>query len=186
MKNTIVVIILILVFVGILVFANTFIKNYPIYFEITENKSGENMNDSSWEYKGGMIGNEQDIQPKEEDVELDEMEENNKVEEKKEVEILKLTNENFEEKVLKNEGTVLIDFYADWCGPCKLMAPIVEQIATENPEIKVGKINIDEEESLAIQYRVMSIPTFMVVKNGEVVNKVVGAVPKSELENLIK
>lgn len=161
MKNTIVVFALIFIFVGILVFANTVLRNYSVDFEFVDGNSGEKIEISN-----------------------DNKENNLKEEEK--MEILKVTSENFEEEVLKNEGTVLIDFYADWCGPCKMMAPVVEKIAEENPNLKVVKVNIDEEEALAIQYRVMSIPTFVILKNGEVVNKVVGAMAKSELESLVK
>lgn len=165
MKNTIAVIALIFIFVGVLVFANTFVKNYPIHFEIdgVDSTGKIEVSDNIEENNG----------------------KNNKKEEEK-MEILKVTNENFEEEVLKNEGTVLIDFYADWCGPCKMMVPVVEKIAEENPDLKVVKVNIDEEESLAIQYRVMSIPTFLVMKNGEVVNKVVGAGDKMTLEDMVK
>lgn len=105
--------------------------------------------------------------------------------EEEKMNILKLNHENFEEEVLKSKKTVLIDFFADWCGPCKMMSPIVEAIAEENPAVKVGKINVDEEEELAIQYQVMSIPTFLIIKNGEVVDKIVGAVDKSVLEEAI-
>lgn len=114
----------------------------------------------------------------------DNMENNNEEEEK--MSILEVTNENFEEEVLNSEKTVLVDFYADWCGPCKMMAPVVEKIASENVDIKVRKINIDNEEELAIKYRVVSIPTFLVIKNGEEVNRIVGAVDKAELEEAIK
>ena len=112
------------------------------------------------------------------------MENNNEEEEK--MSILEVTNENFEEEVLNSEKTVLVDFYADWCGPCKMMAPVVEKIASENADVKVRKINIDNEEELAIKYRVVSIPTFLVIKNGEEVNRIVGAVDKAELEEAIK
>ena len=114
----------------------------------------------------------------------DNMENNNEEEEK--MSILEVTNENFEEEVLNSEKTVLVDFYADWCGPCQMMAPVVEKIASENADIKVRKINIDNEEELAIKYRVVSIPTFLVIKNGEEVNRIVGAVDKAELEEAIK
>lgn len=114
----------------------------------------------------------------------DNMENNNEEEEK--MSILEVTNENFEEEVLNSEKTVLVDFYADWCGPCKMMAPVVEKIASETVDIKVRKINIDNEEELAIKYRVVSIPTFLVIKNGEEVNRIVGAVDKAELEEAIK
>ena len=112
------------------------------------------------------------------------MENNNEEEEK--MSILEVTNENFEEEVLNSEKTVSVDFYAEWCGPCLMMAPVVEKIASENADIKVRKINIDNEEELAIKYRVVSIPTFLVIKNGEEVNRIVGAVDKAELEEAIK
>lgn len=95
---------------------------------------------------------------------------------------IRLHAANFEEEVLKSDKPVLIDFYADWCGPCKMSAPHVEAIAQEQEGLlKVGKINIDEEPALAVRYGVMSIPTFIVVKNGEVTAKAVGAKGKAEL-----
>ena len=87
------------------------------------------------------------------------------------MEVLKVTSKNFEEEVLKSEKTVLIDFYADWCGPCKMLSPIIEAVANENEEIKVVKINVDNEQDLAIEYQVMSIPTIVVIKNGKETNK---------------
>ena len=106
--------------------------------------------------------------------------------EDEEMSILELTGSNFNEEVINSEKTVLLDFYADWCGPCKMMAPIVEKIAEENSNIKVGKINIDNEESLAIEYGVTSIPTFVVIKGGKEVDRIVGAVDKVWLEELLK
>ncbi len=95
---------------------------------------------------------------------------------------LKFTDENFETDVLKSEQPVLIDFYADWCGPCKMMAPVIEEIAAEFAgTVKVGKLNVDESPVTAGKYRVMSIPTFLIVKNGEVVDTIVGAVPKAQV-----
>ncbi len=95
---------------------------------------------------------------------------------------LKFTDENFETDVLKSEQPVLIDFYADWCGPCKMMAPVIEEIADEFAgTVKVGKLNVDESPVTAGKYRVMSIPTFLIVKNGEVVDTIVGAVPKAQV-----
>lgn len=95
---------------------------------------------------------------------------------------LKFTDENFETDVLKSEQPVLIDFYADWCGPCKMMAPVIEEIAAEFAgTVKVGKLNVDESPVTAGKYRVMSIPTFLIVKNGEVVDTIVGAVPKAHV-----
>lgn len=100
--------------------------------------------------------------------------------------VIKVNSENFETEVLNSEKTVLIDFYADWCGPCKMLSPIVEQVASENTNVKVVKINIDDEQDLAINYGVMSIPTLVVIKNGQEADRVVGVVPKSEVEKLIK
>lgn len=99
----------------------------------------------------------------------------------------KFTTANFEEEVLKSELPVLVDFYADWCGPCKMMGPIVKEMADiYNGKMKIGKLNIDEEMEIAQKYRVMSIPTFIIFKNGQVVETTVGGMPKNELENKIK
>ena len=99
--------------------------------------------------------------------------------------ILNVTKENFDKEVLQAEGTVLVDFWASWCGPCRMIAPAVEKISEEHPDVKVCKVNIDDEQELAIKYGVMSIPTLMVVKNGEVVNTAVGLSPKEEIEELL-
>lgn len=100
--------------------------------------------------------------------------------------VVKLTTANFDQEVLQAGKTVLVDFYADWCGPCKMMGPVVEELAGEQPDVKVCKINIDEEMAVAQKYGVMSIPTFIAFKNGEVAGKQVGAVPKSKLQELIR
>lgn len=95
---------------------------------------------------------------------------------------LKLTKQNFEEEVLASQLPVLIDFYADWCGPCKMMAPVVEKLAEEYAgRIKVGKVNVDEEMELAQKYRVVSIPTFLIFKDGEAKNTFIGAMSAAEL-----
>ncbi|MCR5772589.1 MAG: thioredoxin [Butyrivibrio sp.] len=99
--------------------------------------------------------------------------------------IIQLTSDNFEAEVLKSDKPVLVDFYADWCGPCKMMAPVVDQIAEENDDIKVGKINVDDEQDLASKYGVMSIPTIGFFKDGDIVEKSIGAKPKSELLKMI-
>ncbi|MBN7774186.1 thioredoxin [Clostridium aminobutyricum] len=96
-----------------------------------------------------------------------------------------ITKENFEEEVMKSDKTVLIDFWAPWCGPCRMVSPIVDEIAGEKTDIKVGKINIDEETDLAREFKVMSIPTLAVVKDGQVVNVAVGARPKSDIEAML-
>ena len=100
--------------------------------------------------------------------------------------MLNLTKDNFKNEVLESKGTVVVDFWAPWCGPCRSLGPIIENFDQENPEVKVGKVNIDDEQEIAGEYRVMSIPTVLIFKDGKVVNKSVGLVPKEELENLIK
>lgn len=95
-----------------------------------------------------------------------------------------LENENFKEII--KEGLWIVDFYADWCGPCKMLSPIVAEFAKENDTVKVVKINIDENEELAVQYGVMSIPTLVVVENGETKNTSIGLISKSEIEELVK
>lgn len=99
--------------------------------------------------------------------------------------VVVITKENFESEVIKSEKPVLIDFWASWCGPCMMVSPLVDEIAEENPDIKVGKINVDEQPELASSFRIESIPTLMVVKNGKITAKSIGAVPKSEIINLI-
>lgn len=94
----------------------------------------------------------------------------------------RFTNENFDTEVMNSEVPVLIDFYADWCGPCKMMGPVVEELAKEyDGKVKVGKINVDEQPELAQKYGVMSIPYFAFIKNGELVSDEMGAVPKDRL-----
>ncbi len=148
MNKKIVYIILIIVFIGILVLANIFLKKQ------NENKLQESQ---SSENKGG-----------------------------KKMEVLEVTSKNFEQEVLKSEKTVLIDFYATWCGPCKMLSPIVEEIAEENEDIKVVKIDIDKEQDIAVEYEIMSIPTLVVIKDGQEVNRSVGVIGKSDILELVK
>ncbi len=94
--------------------------------------------------------------------------------------VLKINNSNFE-SVLNSDKTVLLDFYADWCAPCRMVSPLVDQIAEENPQYLVGKINVEEEPELAGQFGVSSIPTLVVLKNGKIVNQSAGARPKAQI-----
>ena len=99
----------------------------------------------------------------------------------------KFTTENFSTEVLASDKVVLVDFYADWCGPCRMVAPVVEQIAEEYADrAGVGKLNVDENEEIAVRYGVMSIPTLIAFKNGEVAGKLVGVQPKEVIERLIQ
>ena len=100
---------------------------------------------------------------------------------------LKITAANFENEVLRSDKPVLLDFYADWCGPCKMLAPVLHEIAEESTGVfKVGKVNVDEQPDLAAQFGVMSIPTLVVFKNGEEVDRSVGALPKARLQALLE
>ena len=99
--------------------------------------------------------------------------------------VLKITNDNFQSEVMESETGVLLDFYADWCGPCRMVGPTVEEIAAENPQIKVGKINVDENMDLAMRFKVASIPLLLVMKDGQVVNKALGAMPKADILKLL-
>ncbi|MBQ3391538.1 MAG: thioredoxin [Clostridia bacterium] len=98
-----------------------------------------------------------------------------------------LTAANFEEEVLRSDKPVLVDFWATWCGPCRMLAPVIAQIAEEQKDtIKVGKIDVDEEPELALRYNIASIPTLMVFKNGEAVQRSVGVIPKPAIEALLR
>ena len=99
--------------------------------------------------------------------------------------LVKITEKNFDELVLNSEGTVLLDFYADWCGPCRMLAPVLETLANENPDITVGKINVDDDGSLAGAFGVSVIPTLVVMENGKVKKKDTGFMSKSELLKLL-
>ena len=98
---------------------------------------------------------------------------------------LKITKDNFQTEVMEAKETVLLDFWASWCGPCKMIGPIIDQIADERTDIKVGKVNVDEEQELAVQFKVMSIPTLIVIKDGKVVNQSLGAKPKAAILSML-
>lgn len=99
--------------------------------------------------------------------------------------IFEITNANFEEKVIKSEKPVLIDFWAEWCGPCRMLAPTVDAIANERNDIVVGKINVDDEPKLAVSFGIDSIPTLIIVKNGEIAGKLIGYNSKLIVEGFI-
>ena len=99
--------------------------------------------------------------------------------------LLKINNENFESEVLNSDKTVLLDFFADWCGPCQMLAPVLAEIAEEREDIVVGKINVDEEMQLALKFGVESIPMLAVIKDGKLVNKSVGFTPKEQILEML-
>jgi len=99
--------------------------------------------------------------------------------------VVTLSESNFEEEVIRSDKKVLIDFWASWCGPCRMMSPVIDEIAAETDNIKICKVNVDDEPSIAAKYGIMSIPTLLVVENGEVTGKSVGAVPKENVLALI-
>ena len=96
-----------------------------------------------------------------------------------------ITMENFDQEVMKSDKPVLLDFWASWCGPCQMLAPTIEEIADERTDIKVGKANVDEQAELASQFRVMSIPTLVVIKDGKIVNQAMGVRPKSQILEML-
>ena len=96
-----------------------------------------------------------------------------------------ITMENFDQEVMKSDKPVLLDLWASWCGPCQMLAPTIEEIADERTDIKVGKVNVDEQAELASQFRVMSIPTLVVIKDGKIVNQAMGVRPKSQILEML-
>ena len=99
--------------------------------------------------------------------------------------VIEITQDNFKQEVAEYKGTVLLDFWAVWCGPCRMLSPIVDEIAEERTDIKVGKVNVDDQMELAQIFQIVNIPTLVVIKDGEVVNKSVGAIPKAKILELL-
>lgn len=99
--------------------------------------------------------------------------------------VITITNDNFEKEVLNSEKPVLLDFFATWCGPCRMLSPIVEQIADENSDVVVGKINVDEQKEIAVKFGVSSIPALFVVKDGKIVDQSVGVKPKKMILSML-
>lgn len=100
--------------------------------------------------------------------------------------VITVTKENFQSEVLESDKTVLIDFWAEWCGPCRMLSPVVDEIANEKPDVKVCKVNVDNEPELATQFGVMSIPTLVVIKDGKVQSQSVGVQPKNNILAMLK
>lgn len=100
--------------------------------------------------------------------------------------IINLTKDSYHNEVMESEKVVVIDFWATWCGPCKMMAPVVEEVAKDYPDVKVCKVNVDEEPELSNAFKIVSIPTIVVIKNGEIIDSVVGYRPKEDIEKIIK
>ena len=101
------------------------------------------------------------------------------------MEILHITKENFQTEVIESDKTVLLDFWATWCGPCRMIAPVLEEVAQEREDVKVCKIDVDKEPELAQQFQIMSIPTLIVMEQGRIVNKALGAMPKNSVLALL-
>ena len=99
--------------------------------------------------------------------------------------VINITNQNFHEEVVNSSKTVLLDFWAGWCGPCSMLSPVIDEIAEDRTDIKVGKVNVDEEPELSSAFQVMSIPTVIVLKNGNVIGKSIGVRPREDIEAML-
>ncbi len=163
MKEKIKVLVLLLLFITILIFINRLLDNQNASLSLNTAGASTNFN---------VINNEV-LENKEEEKNMEET-------------VLEVNDETFESEVLKETKTVLIDFYAEWCGPCQVLSPIVEEVAKENQDIKVVKIDIDKAEGIAIEYGIMSIPTLVVMKDGKEINRSVGLISKEKVIELIK
>ncbi len=99
--------------------------------------------------------------------------------------VITITKDNFQQEIMESSQTVMLDFWASWCGPCRMLSPVIDEIAEERSDIKVGKVNVDEQPALARSFRIMSIPTVAVMKNGKVVRQSMGVRPKKQIEELL-
>lgn len=171
MKDKIQIIVLAVFFIIILIGIKEFL-NYEENLN-TQNNLSENIAVNNEIINNSNYENEEKNQIIEEDNNMEDV-------------VLEVTEESFEKEVLKESKLVLIDFYADWCGPCQVLSPRVENVAKLNPDVKFVKINLDNAENLAIEYGVMSIPTLVVIKDGKEVKRSVGLISQSEIEKLIK
>ena len=163
MKNKIILVVIILVFILLLVYANKTVNNKVP--ELKDNSINSVDNKS-------LQSSTSELQTK-----TNTAKENN---------VTQVNSENFDTEVLNSDKKVLIDFYANWCVPCKHLSPIVEEVAKENSDIKFVKINVDENEDLAEKYGIMYLPTLVVIENGEIINQSIGYIEKEEVEKLIK
>lgn len=163
MKNKILTIVWIVVFIGVLVFLNIFIEKESQNYLVENNTESSNTSVNNNTENILMTNNENKNTSK----------------------IMNVTSENFKEEVINSDKTVLIDFYATWCEPCKIMSPIIDMIANENDNIKVVKIDVDISPEIAAEYGAYSIPTFVVIKDGEEVSRTVGITKKVELLKMI-
>lgn len=111
---------------------------------------------------------------------------NQRIERMNHMSVLKITKDNFESEVLKSEKPVLVDFWAVWCGPCRMVAPTVDEIAEENPQYLVGKVNVDEEPKLAQAFGISSIPTLVAIKDGKIADVIIGVQPKEKILDMLK
>ncbi len=173
MKDKIKIIVLILIFIILLFMCNNILNKQE---ELEVNKIADNNEIIDTENSSANLSQNITNSNQEKILEEENMSEK----------VLEVTSDNFKKEVLESEKTVLIDFYADWCGPCKKLSPIVEEVAGEEENVKFVKMNIDNSEDIAIEYQVMSIPTLVVIKNGKEVDRSVGLIDKSRIKELIK
>ena len=176
MKKQIGILIIVIVFIGILIFANWLLNKQSQKRNLSEaNVLNSNMIQEVSPENSVSVS----LMPNEV------MENTITKEDVVEENIKKVTGQTFKKEVIESEKTVLIDFYADWCGPCKILSPIIKEIAEETEKVKVVQIDVDEEEELAMEYGIMSIPTMVVIKDGEEVDRRIGVAEKEEIIKML-